>query len=308
MKKNYLPPFLVLLLLAGSLFAQTEISLPTPMPSAASKWTQAERQYFSESWKTNVVTNVSKPALLAYLPKPEKANGMAVVICPGGGFWALSIDSEGIDVAKWLADNGVAAFVLKYRLVPSKTNEAVKEMSPLLFGNIKDGRYEEASYPYIPLAVSDGTTAIDFIRQNAAKFRVSPNKIGIIGFSAGGTVAANAAINYTPASRPNFAAPIYPVLGMIKDTKLPRISGLRDAQVPADAPPLFVVVATNDGLGLAPDSVDLYKKWLTAKKIAEIHVFSKGGHGFGMRKQNLPSDNWPGLFLNFLNQEIGKQK
>ena len=83
---------------------------------------------------------------------------------------------------------------------------------------------------------------------------------------------------------------------------------MRDGIVPVDAPPLFVVVAANDGLGLAPDSIDLFKKWQTAKKVAELHAFSKGGHGFGMRKQNLPSDKWTDLFLNFLNQEIAKQK
>lgn len=308
MKNICLSLLFALFLFNGSLLAQTEIPLPIGLELTGSKWTQPERTYVSASWQTEVVTNVSKPSLLAYLPKPEKANGMAVVICPGGGFWALSINSEGIDVAKWLNENGIAAFVLKYRLVPSKTPDAVKEMSPLLFGNIKDGRYEEASYPYVPLALSDGATAIAYVRQNAAKFRVSPSKIGIIGFSAGGTIAANMAFNYTAASRPDFAAPIYPVLGMIKDTKIPRISTLRDGIVPVDAPPLFVVVAANDGLGLAPDSIDLFKKWQTAKKVAELHAFSKGGHGFGMRKQNLPSDKWTDLFLNFLNQEIAKQK
>lgn len=308
MKNICLSLLFALFLLNGSLFAQTEIPLPIGLELTGSKWTQPERMYVSASWQTEVVTNVSKPSLLAYLPKPEKANGMAVVICPGGGFWALSINSEGIDVAKWLSDNGIAAFVLKYRLVPSKTADAVKEMSPMLFGNIKDGRYEDASSAYIPLALSDGATAIAYVRQNAAKFRVSPNKIGIIGFSAGGTIAANMAFNYSAETRPDFAAPVYPVLGMIKDTKIPRITTLRDGLVPADAPPLFVVVAANDGLGLAPDSIDLFKKWQAAKKVAELHAFSKGGHGFGLRKQNLPSDNWNLLFLNFLNQEISKLK
>jgi len=206
MKSNYLALFL--LLLTGSVAAQKEIMLPTPLASDLSKWSQPERRYVSESWQAEVITNVSKPSLFVYLPKREIANGTAVIICPGGGFWALSINGEGIDLAKWLNERGVAAFVLKYRLVPSKTNDAVKEVSPILFGDVTNGKYEEASYPYVPLAISDGATAIEYVRKNAKSFNILPNKLGIIGFSAGGTIAANMAFNYTAANRPDFVAPI----------------------------------------------------------------------------------------------------
>ena len=304
MKIKYLS--LLLLLLTGSLIGQKEVMLPTPLASDISKWTQPERRYVSDSWQTEVITNVNKPSLLVYLPKREIANGTAVVICPGGGFWALSINSEGIDLAKWLNDRGIAAFVLKYRTVPSKTNDAVKEMSPLLFGDVTNGKYEESSYPYVPLAISDGATAVEYVRKNAKSFNILPNRLGIIGFSAGGTIAANMAFNYTVANRPDFAAPIYPLLGSVKGTNMPRISTLRDAKVPVDAPPLFIAAASNDGLRFTVDGIEMYKKWLAMKRPAEIHIYSKGGHGFGIRKQNLPSDNWVEAFYSFLKQEIIK--
>jgi acetyl esterase/lipase len=98
-------------------------------------------------------------------------------------------------------------------------------------------------------------------------------------------------------NRPDFAAPIYPYVGPFKETK-----------VPADAPPMFIAVASNDDFGFAPSNAELYTKWLLAKKTAELHIYSKGGHGFGMKKQNLPSDNWIELFYAFLKQEIIKQK
>ena len=297
---------LFLLLLTGSVTAQKEILLPTPLASDLSKWSRPERRYVSESWQSEVITNVSKPSLLVYLPKREIANGAAVVICPGGGFWALSINGEGIELAKWLNERGIAAFVLKYRLVPSKTNDAVKEMSPILFGDVANGKYEEASYPYVPLAISDGATAIEYVRKNAKSFNILPNKLGIIGFSAGGTFAADLAFNYTAANRPDFVAPIYPLLGSVKGTNMPRISTLRDAKVPADAPPLFIVATSNDGLRFTADGIEMYKKWLAVKRTAEIHIYAKGGHGFGMRKQNLPSDNWVESFYVFLKQEIIK--
>lgn len=304
MKSKYLALFL--LVLTGSAAAQKEVLLPTPLASDLSKWSQPERRYVPESWQSEVITNVSKPSLFVYLPKREIANGTAVIICPGGGFWALSINGEGIDLAKWLNERGIAAFVLKYRLVPSKTNDAVKEVSPILFGDVTNGKYEEASYPYVPLAISDGATAIEYVRKNAKSFNILPNKLGIIGFSAGGTIAADLAFNFTAANRPDFVAPIYPLLGSVKGTNMPRISTLRDAKVPADAPPLFIAATSNDGLRFTADAIEMYKKWLAVKRTAEIHIYSKGGHGFGMRKQNLPSDTWVESFYAFLKQEIIK--
>jgi acetyl esterase/lipase len=130
---------------------------------------------------------------------------------------------------------------------------------------------------------------VAYVRKHALEWGISADRVGIIGFSAGGTLAAAAALRYTPESRPTFAAPIYAAA-----------SRLRDLPVPADAPPLFVAAATDDSLGLAPDSVDLYSRWMAAHNSAELHMYAKGGHGFGMRKQGLPSDHWLDRFTDWL--------
>ncbi|MBS1812832.1 MAG: alpha/beta hydrolase [Acidobacteria bacterium] len=141
----------------------------------------------------------------------------------------------------------------------------------------------------VPLAVADGLTALSYVRKNAGEFNVAPNRIGFMGFSAGGTVTASVAFQYSAETRPDFVAPIYAYLGAVKPV-----------EVPKDAPPMFLVAATDDQLGLAPDSVKLYSQWIAAKKPAELHLYAKGGHGFGMRKQNLPTDQWIERFGDWL--------
>ena len=265
--------------------AQKVIRLYPGAAPGSENWTQQEKEYFSQVFNTQVVTNVTQPTLTAYLPAPESAGGTAVIICPGGGFHALSINSEGVDVAKWLAARGVAAFVLKYRLVQTG-EDGTKE----LMGKITDRKkLDQDNAAVVPLAVADGLAAVRYVRQHATEFGVSPQRVGIMGFSAGGTVTASVAFQYTADSRPAFAAPIYPYMGPVKAV-----------EVPADAPPLFITTATDDQLGLAPDSITLYSKWIAAKKPAEIHIYSKGGHGFGMRKQNLPTDQWIERFGDWL--------
>lgn len=254
-----------------------------PAPGSEN-WKQQEKENRTNLWQTRVVYNVTNPALLALLPEPSKATGAAIIICPGGGFYALSIDSEGLDVARWLADKGVACFVLKYRLVECQTDDPTRElMTPGL-------KLEEKVAPIVKLALADGKAAVAYVRQHARDYGLKPDRIGIIGFSAGGTVAASVAYNYgTPAARPDFAAPIYLQYEWTIKTS-----------VPADAPPMFILAATDDPLGLAPHSVALYQDWTKARKSAELHLYSKGGHGFGMRKQNLPSDHWIQLFYDWL--------
>ncbi len=246
-------------------------------------WKQQEKENNNNAWQTRIVYNVAQPTLTVFAPDPATANGTAVVISPGGAFHALSIDSEGFDVARWLNAKGVTCFVLKYRLVESKTDDPVKELSA------KGPKAVQEAAPVIMLAAADGLKAVEHVRSRAKEYNVNPDRIGIIGFSAGGTVAASVAYNYTAASRPNFVAPIY----------LYYASELKK-DVPADAPPMFILAASDDQLGLAPHSIRLYNDWTAAKKSAELHLYSKGGHGFGMRKQNLPSDEWISLFADWL--------
>jgi acetyl esterase/lipase len=261
---------LSVLVFFSAAFAQDVIPL---YPGAAPGSTQEnyrEKEYFSQVWNTEVVSNVTKPSLTVYKPAPGTANGNGIVICPGGGFMALSINSEGVDVAKWLAARGMTAFVLKYRLV--HTGEDATQEFSALFGDKK--RLHETLSPVVPLAIADGRAAVAYVRQHATEWGLLPDHVGIIGFSAGGTVAAAAGLRYAPEGRPAFVAPIYPAAEMLKDTP-----------VPTDAPPMFIAAATDDQLGLAPDSIGLYCRRTAAHKSAELHMYAKGGHGFGMRKK-----------------------
>ncbi len=246
-----------------------------PPGSAAWDWNEAENA--KNGWNTRVVFNVSKPTLSVFLPEAGKANGTSVVICPGGAFRALSIDSEGFDVARWLAKKGVTCFVLKYRLVHMKTDDPVAEMGT----DWGTPAFAEASRKVIPLSIADGRNAVAWVRSHADDWKLDPERVGIMGFSAGGTVAGAAAFGYNEQNRPAFVAPIYP---FYPDELVGKVA--------ADAPPMFLAAASDDGLDLAPHSVALYNAWLKAKKSVEMHLYAKGGHGFGMRTQKLPSDQW----------------
>lgn len=237
------------------------------------------------TWQTPIVYNVTRPSLYVYKPEAGKANGTAVVICPGGGFYALSIESEGKMVAEWLSKKGVTCFVLTYRLVHTNSADPTDEMNR----SIGTPEFQQKTEAIIPLAIADGKAAIRYVRSHAAEYNLISNRIGIMGFSAGGTVAASALYNYTASDKPDFAAPVYPFFPKTMQ-----------GTIAADAPPVFIVAATNDQLGLAPHSVDLYNSWMNARKSAELHMYASGGHGFGMRTQHLPSDTWISRFGEWL--------
>jgi len=293
MKAFLIRTLCVVVLLATLGAAQDVIPLPTSAGPNSTQENYPEKEYFSKIWSTEVVTNVTKPSLTVFKPSPELRNGTALVICPGGGFMALTINSEGNDVAKYVAARGVTAFVLKYRLAHTG-EDATQEFNEML----KDGqKLREMLGKTVPLAIADGLAAVTYVRQHASEWGVSPDRVGIIGFSAGGAVTAGVAFRYLPEGRPAFVAPIYAGGGQFKD-----------APVPADAPPMFVAAATDDELGLAPVSVFLYEKWIAAHKSAELHIYSKGGHGFGMRKQNLPVDHWIDRFTDWMELQGWLQK
>jgi acetyl esterase/lipase len=276
----------VVLMLVAAAAAQDVIPLYPGIAPGSTPETYPEKQYFSKVWNTDIVTNVTRPTLTVFKPSPELKNGTAIVICPGGGFMALSISSEGTDVAKHLAARGVTAFVLRYRLL--HTGEDAAQEFATLFADRK--KFDETVKNVEPLAVADGLAAVAYVRQHASEWGISPNRVGIIGFSAGGAVTAGVAFRYAPESRPAFVAPIYGAL-------------LGDAPVPQDAPPMFIAAATDDSLGLAPESIALYQKWTAAHKSTELHMYAKGGHGFGMRQQNIPTDHWIDRFAEWLQLE-----
>jgi acetyl esterase/lipase len=276
-------------LVAPFCLAQQTIQLyPSAAPGTPSQ-TFAEKQYFSQAWHTNVVTNVTRPTLTVFKPTSGESSGSGVVICPGGGYMALSIDSEGNEVARYLAARGMTAFVLKYRLAPTE-GDATQE-----FGDLWEhdrAKLETMINQDLPLAVADGVAAVAYVRQHAAEWNISPDRVGIMGFSAGGGVTTGVAFGYKAESRPAFVAPIYA-----------GGNDFRNQTVPSDAPPMFIAAATDDNLGLAPVSLALYRQWTLAHKSAELHMYAKGSHGFGMRKQGFPTDHWIDRFAEWLELE-----
>jgi len=270
-------------LFSSLVFAGEPIKLYPGPPPGSESWTHRENSYYSEIFKTEVVTNVAIPTLTAFLPDPELATGTGVIIAPGGGFYALSINSEGNDVARWLNAKGVAAFVLRYRLIPSG-QDAVAEM----MAKSAAERQQDMAVT-VPLASADGLAAIALVRARAEEFNVGVDRIGFMGFSAGGMITANAAFSYDEDNRPDFVAPIYAAADNFADTPMWD-----------DTPPAFIVAATDDQLGLAKDSVMLYNKWMNAGHSVELHLYATGGHGFGMRTQNMPADTWIERFGDWL--------
>lgn len=229
------------------------------------------------------ISNIRNPTLSIFLPEKSKANGAAVVICPGGGYGIVAASHEGYDVAKKFNEMGVAAFVLKYRM-PNKKNQPDPSIAPL----------------------QDAQQAILTVRKNATKWNVDPQRIGIMGFSAGGHLASTAGTHFDKmlvdnpdniSVRPDFMLLIYPVISAdIAITHAGSYKNLlgenpskeqldlysNEKQVTDKTPPTFLVHASDDN-GVSPNnSIVFYQALIKNKVAAEIHIYEKGGHGFGM--------------------------
>lgn len=267
--------------------AQKQIFLYEGKPAGSENWTWEEGISEKNIFNTKVVYNVSHPSITAYIP--EKPNGTAIIIAPGGAFHTLSIDNEGTDVAKWLNEKGITAFVLKYRVARSFTDDPVKEIMGKM-SNFKT--LDEENNAVVPLATQDGMKAVKYIREHAAEYKIDTKKIGLIGFSAGGTLIMSVVYSADDASRPNFVAPIYAYENAIIGSNMPR-----------EKTPIFVAVASDDQLGFMPHSINIYKKWFDAKQPAELHIYEKGGHGFGMRKTGISTDSWIENFGSWLKMQ-----
>ena len=243
----------------------------------------------------SIAQNVVNPTITVYLPDPSIANGVAIIVCPGGAFRMLSLDGEGKNVAMWLNKQGFAAFVLKYRLLKTGDSERMAPMDlskiklSLKYANANPAPDNHELNNVIRLATSDGQQAIRLVRRNAEKWSIDPSKIGIMGFSAGGGVAVGTALLDDPEGYPDFVASLYG-------------PSMVDVHVPKNAPPLFIAVAA-DHKPVSMGCVALYSLWNEAGKSAELHVFSKGTGPFGIRLQGLPSDAWPDLFLKWIRGE-----
>jgi len=218
------------------------------------------------------ISEVTDPAVEVFLPEKSVRNGAAVIICPGGGYQILAYDLEGTEVAAWLNKNGYAAFVLQYR-VPQK----------------KEG------------ALQDAQRALRIVRQNAAKYGIDKEKIGIMGFSAGGSLTARASTlfnkkSYSPVDkadslscRPSFAMLVYPAYL----DQGPELSLTPELQLSSEVPPVFIFQTADDQYGNS--AIVMAQSMRNAKLPVELHILPSGGHGYGLRTGNIAGETWPGL-------------
>ncbi len=222
------------------------------------------------------VRNVISPTLTPVLPDPKLATGVAVIIAPGGAFRMLSIDSEGFDVAQWLAARGVAAFVLKYRTVPVSRDRAefYRGLGQMMASAPDETKPLEATSE----ALQDAQSAVRLVRGRAAEWGVDPAKVGFVGFSAGAMTTLSVGLSTDKASRPDFIGSIYGPMGA--------------RPVPADAPPLFAAIALDDPLFAASKPMALIQSWRDAGRPIEAHLYTRGGHGFGLNGSSKASALW----------------
>ena len=282
---KYYKVLLLIFFLPSLITAQEIIKLYPGKAPGSEQWNWEEKEILPAPG-IRLAYNVTEPVLLVYPAPAAKANGTSVIITPGGGFHILSIDSEGIDVAKWLNERGVTAFVLKHRLVKIIGDNPFAQLGPLMSDYKK---LDSIIAPVVEMAKNDGIAAMQYVRMNASKYKIDPNKIGFMGFSAGGTVTMSVALSAPQEWKPNFIAPVYHYAGAVLGNEMPK-----------GAMPAFISVASDDNLGLVPHSIKLYERWVNAKQSAELHVYENGNHGYGMQKLGKSSDNWPNDFDNWL--------
>ncbi len=274
------PAILLFLFLAGLALAQDQPILLWPNGAPGSEGKTGEENVRIEHGE-HVVTTVHRPSITPYLPSADKATGAALVIAPGGGHREMWMDHEGYNEAQWLRERGVAVFVLKYRLA----------------------REAGSTYTVEGNALSDIQRALRVVRGRAAEWGIDPDRVGVMGFSAGGQLAALAATRYDAgtaaaadpidrlSSKPSFQALIYP--GIPKDLSFSK-----------DTPPSFLLCGEDDRTDISQGLPELYVALKKAGVSAELHVFAHTGHGFGFRMSTPPPvSDWPQLFLEWLQVE-----
>ncbi len=295
--------FAFLMTVTATVHAQNKVVFLWPNGApGAEHWTQKETEYMFGPWKE--IRNVTKPSITLYLPPVAEASGTAVIVAPGGAFTHLAWENEGTKVGEWLQAHGIAAFVLKYRLVDTGTDEQYAQAQKKLTQALRHPGPRSGPPPGIPrmdnpvvhMSVTDSLKALETVRSHAAEWHIDANKIGIIGFSAGGWAAVMTALEHNGADRPDFVGAIYPCCFNPNNTL-----NASTINVPADAPPLFLLNAADDPISAASPS--LFMDWRAARKPAEIHSLVAGGHGFGMAIHNRPTDNWIDLFNRWLHYE-----
>ena len=244
-----------------------------------------------ESWHSQYgsvfARNVTVATLTPFLPDPAKATGAAVIVAPGGGFKTLSMNNEGWDVAKALAEQGVAAFVLKYRLnqTPQEMAAFEDDMRKMFSGTARPRPPSpQDSAASLAPQIADARAAFALVRARAGTWHIDPDRIGMVGFSAGAMLTMATTLHGKDA-KPAFIGDIYGPLAAVT--------------VPADAPPLFIALAADDPL-FGNGGFGLIDSWRAAKRPVEFHLFEQGGHGFGMYQKTTTSTGWFDAFSRWL--------
>ncbi|UKT64929.1 alpha/beta hydrolase [Pedobacter mucosus] len=290
---------LIFLLLFAFAKAQTVIPLYNgPIPGAIKDESYVEKQHIGEDGK-RYLSFVSKPTIAVFQPPKGKANGTSVIICPGGGYQVLAVEHEGEELAKRFNDAGITAFVLKYRL-PSAAIMTDKSMAPL----------------------QDLQQAILIVRRDAAKWNLNPAKIGVLGASAGGHLAATAGVHFEKSYienpqkislKPDFMILLYPRISMELGSESSSAKNLLgpdfkpalmnffslDKQVTTNTPPTFLLHASDDPVVKVEHSILFYQALVEKKVPAEMHIYKSGGHGFGLNNKT-STDDWFLILLHWL--------
>ena len=244
---------------------------PDGAPGSEDRAQQEEELILPPSLK--VVRNVIHPSLTAYFPDPAIANGTAVIVAPGGAFHFLSIDMEGTDVARWLNARGITAFVLRYRLIRTDPGSGAAVRAQVN-ANMQDREKMGALTAALrPLILADGQQAVRTVRKRAAEWRLAHDRIGLMGFSAGGLLTAAVALEHDAASRPDFAAVIYG-MGAMKS-------------VSPTAPPLFLLCAPMT-TSACRRSLATLSRLESRRKPVELHIYAGGGQWLRHAKRGLP--------------------
>ncbi|MGA2855943.1 MAG: alpha/beta hydrolase [Candidatus Sulfotelmatobacter sp.] len=292
----------------GGLSAQTPAWQPSPGHTQVAIWPGAvpdavpvagpevfadgtDRDFLVAGRPVAGVGKVSRPTMTVYPPE-GKNTGVAVVVFPGGGYWALAIDLEGTEVCDWLTSKGITCVLLKYR-VPGK------------------GLFPRSGpYPKSPMALEDAQRTLGLVRFHAAEWKIDPHKIGVLGFSAGGHLVAAMSTHFikrlypavdaadNESCRPDFAVAIYP--GHMLENTSQKFELNPYVPVTRETPPTFILQAEDDPVDPVPNSLVYYAALKKAGAPVEMHLYAHGGHAFGLRRTKLPVTAWPQLVETWL--------